>query len=354
LDDTDIGILNLLQKETKITTSQLSEQLKVPKRTIRYRLKKLKKKGLLRPPKVLTYERKIGLGERLLLLQCYPQNEEKLIKVLDEISIFYYYGPTYGKYDGYFIYAMYPLVAPRIILQIAEEMKDKELVKEFFIFDMVDYTRKAAEITPFLPSSQWEWDTWSREIERIMKEGCKLDLGLEEFPKTISFDFKDIQIIKHIVENPEYTLSEIEELLDVSLTQVFNRVKRLEENGIIRGMKPTVIPFSETIKIGCIFKSRKNAEKILCGFYELPFEVEFSMESRAHYQIWVNLPPSETGQFLQRLSFFRRYTEEYFVQIVSERKHKGYSHMLATYNNKTKSWEMPLDEILRKIKEITK
>ena len=79
LDDTDIGILSAIQNySSKISTSQLSEQLGIPDRTVRYRLTKLREQGLLKPPKLQTYERKIGLGEQLLLLQGIPEKKMNL------------------------------------------------------------------------------------------------------------------------------------------------------------------------------------------------------------------------------------------------------------------------------------
>ncbi|MHA1926919.1 MAG: winged helix-turn-helix transcriptional regulator [Candidatus Thorarchaeota archaeon] len=159
IDKTDVKILKaLMGHRKKVSTRVLSEELGIKDRTVRYRLKNLKKKGLLCPPKLQTYERKLGLGENLLLLQSNPAKEEQLIKLLDETDFFYYYGPTYGKYDGFMVYAMYPLVTPRMVPQLAEEMMERELIKDYFLMDMVDYTRKPAELEPLLPDSDWTWD----------------------------------------------------------------------------------------------------------------------------------------------------------------------------------------------------
>ncbi|MFW9800678.1 MAG: winged helix-turn-helix transcriptional regulator, partial [Candidatus Thorarchaeota archaeon] len=189
LDKTDVEILTALQEaRKKVTTTHLSEQLKLPERTIRYRLNKLHEKGLLKPPKIQTYERKLGLGERLLLLQAVPEMEDKLVQVLEVKSLFYFYGRTYGKYDGFVAHTMYPLVAPQIVLQLAEEMKDLNLVEDFYIFDLVDYCRKGVDVKPVLKDSPWTWNVWTAETRQILKKGCELDLGLEQFPKVVNFD----------------------------------------------------------------------------------------------------------------------------------------------------------------------
>ena len=353
IDKTDIGILTIIQKgESKISASHLSEQLGIPDRTVRYRLKKLRKQGLLKPPKLQTYERKLGLGEQLLILQGIPEKEDALVKVLDEIHFFYYYSPTYGRFDGFMVYTMYPLVAPRTVRQVAEELKEKGLVSDFYIFDVVDYTRKGVDVAPLLPENDWTWSKWSEEAKRIMTEGCELDLGLEEFPTTVKFDFRDIQIVRHMVENPEDTLKEIGKVLDLSSTQVHKRVKRLEDTGVIRGVKLYFTPFQDCAAFGVFFKSRDHAKEILCGFHKLPFEVSFVMESSTHYNIQVMLPSSEVNQFFQHMSIFRRYTEEFFIQVNLKGKGKGYAHLLESFNKEASSWEMPLNDIMTTIREL--
>jgi len=357
LDDTDVRILKaLVEHKKKVSTRELSDQLDVPDRTVRYRLRKLKEKGLLCPPKLQTYERKLGLGENLLLLQSNPAKEEQLTQLLDETQFFYYYAPTYGKFDGFMVYAMYPLVTPRMVLQLAEEMVDRGLVRDFFLLDMVDYTRKPAELEPLLPDSDWTWDKWSRDIEGVMKSDCEIELGLEEFPKAEPFDYTDIQIIKHMVENPASTLKEVGEALDpeMSLTQVHKRVKRLEDTGVIRGIKPSFSPYKDYISVSIFFKSRDYAKNILCGFYKLPFEVNLAMENRSTYNLWVMMPSSETNNFLQRMNFFRKYTDDFFIQMVLKGRSKGYVHLLSAFNLETESWEMPISETLVKIKEIAR
>ena len=64
LDDTDVAILKTLEeKGAKTSTKELGEILGISDRTARYRLKRLKEKGLLKKVTVRTYERKIGVGD---------------------------------------------------------------------------------------------------------------------------------------------------------------------------------------------------------------------------------------------------------------------------------------------------
>ncbi|MGY5854409.1 MAG: winged helix-turn-helix transcriptional regulator [Candidatus Thorarchaeota archaeon] len=353
LDDTDKDILVALQtSKVKLSTRDLSKELGIPGRTLRYRLKKLKEKGILGPPMLQTYERKLGLGEKLLLIQSNPQREDDLVSILDSVDIFYHYSSTYGRYDGYLVYTMYPLVAPEMIKQLADEMVNSKLITDYSIFDLVDYTRKNADVEPLLPDSDWDWSHWSQDIERVFQDGCEIDLGLEAFPKVESFDIKDIKIIKYMVENPTATLKEVSDKLELSLTLVHKRVKRLEETRIIRGFKAKFKPYEDSSVMYLFFKSRTHAKKILCALHKLPFELTIAMESEAQYMVMVVLPASEVNQFLQQTSRFRKFTEELYTQMIVNHHSKGYSHLLSSYNLKSKNWEMPFSDIMREIKKL--
>jgi DNA-binding Lrp family transcriptional regulator len=355
LDETDRKILRAIEeKGGSLSTSEFSKMLKIPARTIRYRINKMKESNLIREPMIQTYERKLGMGERFLILQSYPDKEEMLSKILDEISIFYHYAPTYGRYEGFVIYAMYPLVTPHLIPQIAEELKALDLVQDYFIFDLVDYTRKKVEISTFLGDESWTWDDWSNQAEKTVESGCELNLDLEEFPSQVPFDFEDVKIITHMVENPSAPLKEVADHTSLSLAQVHKRVKRLEDVGIIRENKKCLSPFEDSMAITIIFKSRENSKNILCAFSKLPFEMTFALESSTQYLVTVSLPSSEVNQFLQRVRFLKKYTQEFFVQVMLVGKSKGYVHLLNSYNENTESWELPETDSLERIRTLAK
>ncbi len=353
LDDIDAKILLALEKVgPDASTTDLSKTLDIPGRTIRYHMNKLQKLGLLRSPKIQTYERKLGLGERIIILQSIPERDEELQRVLHDINFFYHYSTTYGRYDGYLVYTMFPLVNPRITNQIADELKEKGLIKDYYIFDAIDYQRKSAAVEPFLPDSDWSWSDWREEAERIMNDDCKFPVQLEEFPKTVRFDMNDIKILKYMAEHKQPTLKEICEVLDLSLTQVHKRVKRLEKEGVIKGTTPMFSPCDKVTSISCFFKSRENAQKILCAFHKLPFEIHYTMESSSKYNVVALIPDTEMNDFLNSIEIFRRHSEEFFIQVIIKSTSKGYAHLLEFFNEETRSWEMPINEIMQAIRAI--
>ncbi|MBY8999045.1 MAG: AsnC family transcriptional regulator [Candidatus Thorarchaeota archaeon] len=351
LDPLDLKILQAFEElGTKVSTRELSERLGEPSRTIRYRITKLKEKGVLHKAKVQTHERKLGLAEYILVATSVPATESTLKKILDEIPAFYYYAPTYGKYEGFFVYVVYPLNTPRMVLDLAAELKKKGLIGDYYLFDVVDYQRNEAKLAEL---DSWDWEKWSKRISTIMTKTKEIKLDMDEFPQTVSFDSKDTLILRHMVENADITLRELGEILELSQPQVHNRIKKLEESGIIRGYKLSLSPFDSGMTILCFFKS-KDARKILLWFDMLPFYHQITMESGSHFFVQVYLPSTETNNFLKHLRNLKQYTDEMFVQFLLSGTHKGYCHLIDTYSKDTGSWRLPYEDFLKTIEALTK
>jgi len=349
LDDLDKEILLVMEElGTKASTRELSERLdNVSSRTIRYRISKLKENGIICKAKVQTHERKLGLAEYVIVATSSPATESTLKKVLDAIPAFYYYAPTYGKYEGYFIYSVYPLSTPRMIPDLASVLKKHGLIEDYYLFDVVDYQRNEAKLSEI---ESWNWEKWSKKISKIMKKTKEIVL---EFPQTVSFDSKDILILKHMVEEPDITLRELGKILGLSQPQVHNRVKKLEESEIIRGYKLALNPYDSGMTVTCFFKS-KDAKKILLWFDKLPFYHQITMESSSHFFVQVYLPSTLTNDFLASLQNLKQYTDEMFVQFLLMGKHKGYGHMIDCFSNDAESWKIRFGEFVETIDKLSK
>jgi DNA-binding Lrp family transcriptional regulator len=351
LDPLDEKILLALEElGTKVSTRELSERLNEPSRTIRYRISKMKEKGIICQAKVQTHERKLGLAEYVFIARTNPSTESTFKKILDEIPAFYYYAPTYGRYEGYLIYTVYSLNTPRMIPDLASELKKRGLIEDFYLFDIVDYQRYEARLSEI---DSWDWDKWSKTLPNIMAKKKEIDLKMEEFPQMVSFDSKDTLILRHIVENPEITLRELGEILELSQPQVHNRVKKLEESGIIRGFKLSLSPYTSGMTVICFLKS-KDARKILLWLDKLPYSHMITMESSSHFFVQVYLPSTQTNAFLKHLRNLREYTEDMFVQFLLEGTHRGYCHLIDMYSSETESWRLPYEEFIGKIDTILK
>ena len=109
-DEKDLRVMQELDKNgPKTSTEQLSEILNIPPRTIRYRISRLKEKGIMKPYVITTHERKIGMGDNLILLNINHKKEDLLLKLINVIPYIYTYSSTYGKYNGYLMRSVYSL-----------------------------------------------------------------------------------------------------------------------------------------------------------------------------------------------------------------------------------------------------
>ncbi|MFX0094291.1 MAG: winged helix-turn-helix transcriptional regulator, partial [Candidatus Hodarchaeota archaeon] len=230
LDQKDLEIVKILDKlNRKVSTRELSQILNIPSRTIRYRLSKLKERGFLLPLRVMTHERKLGLGESIIVLQESPGLEPTPLNIFEQIPYFYWQVPTYGKFNGYLIHALYSTATVNPNIQLLNEMQEENVISDYYIFDIADYDVKAMNLEYYDVENGWSWDweKWRSEIRTNSKENHEGILShLETFPCVISFDSKDFHIWKNIQDNASATLKQIGEKLDLSEVQVSRRIKR--------------------------------------------------------------------------------------------------------------------------------
>jgi DNA-binding Lrp family transcriptional regulator len=343
-------ILALEEHGAKTSTRELSEILNKPDRTIRYRLAKLKEQEIICKSKVRTHERKLGLAEYVLVVTSSSTHESTLKKLIEEVPMFYYYAQTYGKYEGYLIYMVYPLGNRKVVFDLASEMKKRGLIEDYCLFDVVDYQSTEAKLAEL---DTWNWDKWSKMLPKIMAKSKEIKLDLEEITEPVSFDSDDTLILGHMVENPDITLRELGEILDLSQPQVHSRVKRLEESGIIKGYKLHINPFDSKMTIACFFKS-KDAGKILLWFDKLPFSKQITMEDTTSYLVQISLPSHDTNELLKNLRILRQYTDEMFVQFVLDASMKGYRHLMNLFQDETHGWKLPYNEFTETVDRLTK
>ncbi|MHA1422544.1 MAG: Lrp/AsnC family transcriptional regulator [Candidatus Thorarchaeota archaeon] len=351
LDPLDKKIIRALEEHgAKVSTRELSELLGKSDRTIRYRISKLKEKGFVCKAKVRTHERKLGLAEYVLVVTSSTANESTLKKIIEEVPMFYYHAQTYGKFEGYLIYLVYPLGSPHVVQDMASALKKRGLIEDYILFDVVDYVSKEVDLSKL---ETWNWEKWSKMLPKIMVKSKELKLDLDESQELVSFDSNDTLILGHMVENPDITLRELGTILSLSQPQVHSRVKRLEESGIIKGYKLHMNPFDSKMTIACFFKS-KDAGKILLWFDKLPFPHQITMEDKTSFLVQISLPSNDTNELLKNLRILRQYTDEMFVQFILDASMKGYHHLMNLFYEETASWNLPYDKFNETLDELSK
>jgi DNA-binding Lrp family transcriptional regulator len=340
----------------KVSTEEVYELTGIPSRTVRYRLKRLRETGVLSPTRVLAIERKMGLGENIFLVNTTPRGEKVIPDIFHAIDTIYHNSPTYGKFNGYLVYSLYSLSSPRITRRILEKIQEYNLITDFFIFDITDFDAKPGNYEFFNATLGWSWDwnNWRDQIPQTLKSKKKFKLPLDEVQTIVDFDTNDVLILKHMFDDGEITQKRLARLLSLSEAQVNKRIKRLENERIIKGYRSTLCATDDELNLICFIELESPDDRILSVFYQLPFNVTITMESRTRFAIQLALRANDLRGFLKGLDVLRPYLVSCFVQTVHDAKMSMDSHPYDLYNEEENRWETPGSEYLQDIENVLK
>jgi DNA-binding Lrp family transcriptional regulator len=342
LDYKDIKIVDAIDKLGQVSMKRVSRSLRIPSRTIRYRLAKLRKSGFLQPQHALIHERKLGLRETVFVLQEEYGKTTSLLERIDAKPFFYWCSPTYGKYNGYLVHSIVSLAASRTDSETVRHMQGSHLVSDYYLFEVVDYEVKSRNLTYFDPVKGWvwDWDKWGSEIQKCV-HGPSMTLNLEENPKLIDFDSKDVKILKQIYSDSSTKLHQLAEISGLSEAQVSKRVQRLWKVGVIKGYKSVFnpVPSENLLSFYCFLELNAPAEHVLSCFYALPFSLDILMESKTKFCLRFRLPIGEFNSFLRSFELMKPYLTSYFFQIVGRGRSKS-QLVYDLYNPTTNRWEL--------------
>ena len=357
LDKKDLDIVKAIDEYgPKFSTQSLSKILNIPSRTIRYRIFKLKEKGYLKPLRVTTHERKIGLGENLILLNTNQNKEKDLIRFFEKIPYIYYYNSTYGKFNGYLARFIFSLKVPNINLDLLEAMKEKDIISDFYIFEIIDYKIKNKNLTFYDPNKgwAWDWDKWYDKIKNCLKTKSKtFEFTTMEDIKLEDFDYKDILLLKNMYENASITLKELKNILNLSETQIGKRIHRLEEKEIIKAYyyDYSLIRNKELIYFYCFFEIEEYVNNVLSCLYQLPYDFAILIESSHKFCISLKLDANDYKKFLKGFDLLRPLLKSYFFQFTYSQAKRNVNQLYDLFNKKTNSWETPIKDYISLIKK---
>ena len=123
-DYKDIEIARIFdQQEAKTSTLKISDILDMPARSIRYRIAKLKENQVLQKKIAITHERKLGLVERIFLVETYNKTYAQFLSILTENKAMVWYVPTSGKYNGYIVHSLSSADCKDLPIILMEEIK---------------------------------------------------------------------------------------------------------------------------------------------------------------------------------------------------------------------------------------
>lgn len=353
----DLDIINELDKfSSQISASQISRNLNIPARTIRYRLNKLKEKNLLNPAFVFMHERKLGLGEEILILEENHKLQSKILSILNYSSTFYWYAPTYGKYNGFLVHSIFDLSNPDTNKRIIAELENKNLIKDYEIFQMVDYYHKSMNYKKYMPRSGWviNWDEWFDTIENQDVITKILGKDLNKNSLLVDFDYKDIMLLRQLSIDGTSTLQQLGNVLHLSKTQIRKRILNLKKKDIIKVVKPifSPIPKDKMLYLYCFIETGKFKEEFINHIFQIPFSFMFIFESDNRFCIRLNISREDIIYFINGFDLLKKYINSYFMQFIFENPTTRNPETYERYNKETDKWEFDSNDVISKIKKI--
>ncbi len=100
LDELDIKILRLMQKDSRIPYSEISKRLGIPEATVKYRVRRLIEKGVILGFYTLMDPRKIGFPfSMIILFQVSPEELEDVFSRLKSMPEATHVFKLTGKYN---------------------------------------------------------------------------------------------------------------------------------------------------------------------------------------------------------------------------------------------------------------
>ncbi|NHI83845.1 MAG: winged helix-turn-helix transcriptional regulator [Candidatus Thorarchaeota archaeon] len=332
------------------SAQEIGDALSIPARTVRYRLSVMMERGMLLPSYYQTRERRVGLGEKILVVQEEPEKGDDLQRCISKIPIFYWYIPTYGKHDGYLIHSVYDVREPEKLTKIVDKLKNTGLIQDYYSFDILDTDSKRIDFSEYGPRGKWLWDAelWKKEIEKGFPEGVRTPHNMSLEDEIIECDANDIRILKELKLGVETSMTALASTTGIPVSSVREKVQRLRKKGIVKGYRRAYGFAEDAIWFSCFIKIRENIPGVLNMFYALPHPGVIMMESETSYCVSFGFTASELSAFLEGFRLLTSNLEHYAFQFhLPDIIESTYANVFDFFNEEKNRWDIPIDKCMR-------
>lgn len=225
IDLKDRKILYELDKNSRLTLSELGKKVRLSKETIFHRLNNLIKRGLILRFQTVISTYRLGYQSYKIYLKLQnlsPEIKIKIQKFLIENEMVYWVGNCQGRWDliiGLWIKNIQDLgkFEDKLLNQFSNHIQEKE----------VSISRKTTQF-----NRNW---FYSKEESRT-----EMDFG-EELGE-LELDKTDIEILKYLANNARIKIIDLADKVGVSVTVIRYRLKQLVKNKVILGYKYALNP----------------------------------------------------------------------------------------------------------------
>ena len=300
----DVAILEGLALYNPRNLSDLAIHLKMPRPSLRYRIKNLRSDfslGLYGN----IYHTFIGLRKAIVFTDAKPGYEDLLYECLKANDYWLYVSQCIGAFRCLAVYGI-PAGREEAFGEFMNQLQEISHVRNVsFFWSTCVQTINATAAWFDKTSEEWSfpWDSWVEEVRRTEAE---LPYTLKEPDAyTQKADWLDIMILKELEKDSTIKLTEIARKLDTSLERIMYHFKNhVIEKGMFEGYQI----IAEHYKNSCAdsyffqfyFKNPENLTKFACSLLHKPFARFMGKEygkNRLFTQIY--LPKEQLSNFMR-------------------------------------------------------
>lgn len=214
IDDLDRKVLFELDKNCRISTSELGELLNKSRQTIEYRIKRLQESGVLLGFNAVFNSSKMGLNlyKFQLKIRNFEEDKASLLKHLRNLGKVYWIGQSSGSWD--------------IIFSVL--YKDKSELKKIMNDLMLNFQRVIVKLHghEIYEIHQFPKMYLTRNLEKV-KEHTSAKI------ENVTLDTQDYKIIGALVKNARIPIKQLAKKLDLNPNSVKRKIQNLEDTGVI-------------------------------------------------------------------------------------------------------------------------
>ncbi len=303
LDKKDTKLLYELYKNARTPVSTIAKKVELSKDTIKYRIRRLEKIGLILGYTSIINLNRIGYHWNILLLQTKFENsdqETKFIEFLQSSKNVIKVMKCSGKWD-YQIDLVFSSVVE--LNKIIRKIKEFTLLLDFSVLNCLKEL-KYSHVPPIFFSG-------------LKQEIVQAPIGrVDESKEKIEMDDIDLKIIKSLVGNSRISLLHLSKIAGLSPDATTNRIKRLEKNEVLHGFMPvinTALLFDEH----WLFVQTNQLPQELISYLKQHENIQSMYEIGFEYDLFFWITTKTIGEYEAILSEIKHKFSNFIIKIDS-------------------------------------
>jgi len=308
LDHQNVKIITAMRKYGLRNLQLIANKTNIPRPTVHARVSKLEKEGLLRTWIHPNYG-KLGLVRAMVFLTTKPGKELLAPEALRVPGYWLRLIRCMGECNGYYSTHAIPLEKRWDFEQYLERIVASGIATEYRLLWLEEAGSPLPDFSYYdTKKKTWTFD-WPKWLDALAAKPAQAQRKETALPSP--FDKKDLIILKELIKDGRTKLTELSQLLGMTVPAVKYRFDNLVQSGFIREYVIDMLPFapeiSDLYEIVLDFQTREGlalGEKVLSS---LPMVLTLSRVEGAHsIAVRIYLPRTQMNNLLTMFSALTR------------------------------------------------